>query len=61
MERDYVSAVLWSFLAEVNGNDKVQELAQELRDLLFRRVTAAQLAEAHKRAKACFETGYKTC
>ena len=55
--QDYVTAHMWYNLATAQGN----KLAEENRDLVAKKMTPIQIAEAQKLAKQCLANNYKNC
>lgn len=55
--QDYVYAHMWLNIAASNGNAS----ALEIRDLVARKMTAAQIARAQELAKQCVAKNYKGC
>jgi TPR repeat protein len=55
--RDYVRAYFWWSLAAAQGDSK----SAEYRDVVSKLLTAAQLAEAKKKASDCKKRNFKGC
>ncbi len=57
VKRDKVYAYIWGNIAASKGHPK----ARKLRDIVVKRMTPAQIAEAQKRARDCIRKKYKGC
>jgi uncharacterized protein len=55
--QDYVTAHMWYNIAAANGN----RTAADNRDIVVRRMTAADISEAQRRARVCLDSGYRNC
>jgi len=57
VSRDYVTAHMWANVAAVNGS----EIAPQIRNVIAKLMTPAQIHAAQKRAKDCVAKNYKGC
>ena len=55
--RDNVFAYMWFDIAASRGNTD----AQEIRDLVAKKMTTEQIAEAQKLARECVQKDFKDC
>ena len=57
VEQDYVSAYVWWNIAAANGHEEVSTN----KDLLIKRMTPEQIAEAQRLSRECVDSNYRNC